>query len=117
MADNAVLSLLKNAKTKVIPFGDGEIEVRELTAGQVVAFSAKSEALAKEGRDETFEETKETLYDIIRAGVVGMEGVSDADLDDVPIRTLKDLSTEVMTFNGLAAEIDVEEGNVSAQAS
>ncbi|RKZ77867.1 MAG: hypothetical protein DRQ35_06925 [Gammaproteobacteria bacterium] len=106
MAD--ALSLLKKVNTKTVDFNGGEVEVRELTFNQVKEFSE----LAKEIEDvESFENNRQSLGSIIRKGVVGLADVTDEDLGESSIASLKQLAEAVLEFNGLKVADEEAEGN------
>ena len=98
MTQNNVLKLLKQVKTKTIPHGDGEVEVKELTVNQVNSFMD----VAKDVADaESFESNRAALEAVIVAGVTGMEDAKSEDMGDIPMATLKTLAEAVLEFNGL----------------
>ena len=107
------ISLLKKIKTKEIAFNGGTLEVKELTFNQVQEFSK----LAKESESvDDLEKNRSSLGAIIREGVVGLEDISDEDLGEASLTSLKELSEAVLEFNGLkVADIaeDESEGNDS----
>jgi len=106
MAD--ALALMKQVNTKTIEFNNGEVEVRELTFNQVKEFSE----LAKELEDvESFENNRQSLGSIIRKGVVGLADVTDEDLGESSIASLKQLAEAVLEFNGLKVADEEDEGN------
>jgi len=108
MADNAALKLMKKANTKSFPFKDGEVEIRTLTLNQVNAFAQS----AKEMDDlDDLEKNRDALARVLRSGVVGLEDVTDEDLDESPLSSLKELSDLVLEFNGLSAVEDTSGGS------
>lgn len=109
MAKSALIGAMKKVNTKEINVNGETAEVRELTFNQIQTFSEKAKAAAESSKDD-FESNRENLGDILRAGVVGLEEVTDDELGDVPLSTLKMLSEEVMSFNGLQITDD-SEGN------
>jgi len=106
MANNT-LKLLKQVNTKEVEFNGSKVEVKELTFNQVKAFSE----LAKSLNDdiESFDNNRQSLGAVIRAGVVGLEDVSDDDLGDTPLPALRFLSESVLEFNGLKVTDDEKE--------
>ena len=107
MAD--ALGLMKQVNTKKIKFNGGDIVVKELTFNQVKEFSE----LAKELESvESFENNRQSLGSIIRKGIVGLEDVTDEDLGESSIASLKTLAEAVLEFNGLkTVDDDGDKGN------
>jgi len=100
-----MLKLLKKVNEKEIDFNGGKVSVKELTFNEVQEFSA----LAKTAEDvDEFESNRNSLGAIIRKGVVGMEELTDDDLGEASLNSLKELSEAVLEFNGLKVS-DVEE--------
>jgi len=110
------LSLMKKVNKKEIDFNDGTVEVKELTFNQVKEFSELAKNLSEDV--ESFESNRQSLGAVIRAGVVGLEEVTDEDLGDTPLPALRSLSEAVLEFNGLKVADDKEEpGNDLATKS
>ena len=103
------IELLKKINTKEIEFNGGTLEVKELTINQIQDFSENM----KHVEDlESFEESRAILGKIIRAGVVGMEALTDEELGEVTIASIKKLSDEVLSFNGIkASDAEAESPN------
>lgn len=56
-----------------------------------------------------------TLASIFKATVVGAEEMKDEEFENFPIKSLTDLSTEILNYNGLGAKDDV--GNTLGKTS
>lgn len=110
MAENAALALMKKGKTKEIEFNGGKLELKQLTFNQVNEFQAIASELVDDV--ESFEKNRKSLATILKFGIVGMEQVTEEDLGEVPLDSLRELSEAVLEFNGLRVADEAKaEGN------
>jgi hypothetical protein len=97
-----IMALVGRKRSKNIKFLDEDVVITKLTVAQVKQIQTAAQALEKdEGNDES---GLEVLRTVIRASVVGAEGLQDEDFEGWPIDDLRNLSREIMKFSGIAAE-------------
>ena len=102
------LTLMKKVNEKEIEFNGGKVTLRELTFNEVQEFSA----LAKENDSvDELEANRQSLGAIIRKGVVGLDEITDDDLGEASLASLKELSEAVLEFNGLRVSDVAEDGS------
>ena len=103
------LALMKQVNTKKVDFNGGKVVIKELTFNQVKEFSDLAKTLENV---ESFENNRQSLGSIIRKGIEGLQDVTDEDLGESSIASLKKLAEEVLEFNGLkVADEDGGKGN------
>jgi hypothetical protein len=95
-----IMALVGRKRSKNIKFLDEDVVITKLTVAQVKQIQTAAQALEKdEGNDES---GLEVLRTVIRASVVGAEGLQV--FEGWPIDDLRNLSREIMKFSGIAAE-------------
>jgi hypothetical protein len=95
---NAAIKLLKKSNTKEIEFNGGMLEVKELTYKEVEKLS---KITSENDSTDALQNNWASLSLIIRTGVVGLDDISDADLQGVSIISLRKIAEAVLEFNGL----------------
>jgi hypothetical protein len=82
------------AQTRKVPFMDGELEIRELTVGNIRAIEAKTKEQNK--LKEADRDQLDILRFVLRLAVVDAEEMSDEDFDSFPVSELTSLSEKIM---------------------
>ena len=99
---------LENTKQdKKIDFRGQELTLKELSYGTVAKFSK----LAKEMEDmDAMDTNRVAMGNLLNAGIEEFKGITEKQVENFPPMVLKELTEEVLKFNGLQAEED-EMGN------
>ena len=84
--------------TKKVKFLDQDLEIKQLTVKGVKDLQAALDT--KDAKVDSLD----TLGSIFKATVVGAEDMTKEDFEKFPIKSLTDLSKEILIYNGLAAE-------------
>ena len=89
---------------KKITFRGQELTLNELSYGTVAKFSK----IAKEMEDmDEMDTNRVAMGNLLRAGVVEFEEVTDEQIENFPPIVLKELTEHILKFNGLSAEEEV----------
>jgi len=99
--------LEETKQDKKIDFRGQELTLKELSYGTVANFSK----LAKEMEDmDEMDTNRVAMGNLLRTGIFEFEEITEEQIEKFPPIMLKELTEEVLKFNGLAAE-EVEAGN------
>ena len=89
--------------TKEIPFLDGTLTIKKLTAGAIKRISEATSEKNKKNKDDDAA-AMDSLVVILNEAVLLEEGEAPIDrmlLEEFPIDSLNDLATEIMNFAGV----------------
>ena len=80
--------------TKVVPFMDGEIEIKALTVGEVKSIDRKTKVMQKKKEED--QNQLEILSHMVRLSVVGAEKMTEKEFESLPLEEVKKLSNTIM---------------------
>jgi hypothetical protein len=89
--------LLGKQVKKEIPFVGSKVEICKLSAGQV----AEIQSAARESKESGQEDGMQTMYKVLRMGVVGAADITNEEFATFPIDEMNKVAEAVMEFSGL----------------
>lgn len=85
--------------TKKFPFMGDEVEVRQLSVGEVLKVQ---NMIKKTSKSKAEDSQTELLRGVIKIAVVGAEDLSNEEFSTFPIAALNELSENILEFSGLS---------------